>query len=95
MLAVCAFFVFRLPINQTRVHLETSPLSTVRIGGYQRVSAKVRIPHVSSRTYNELEVFTYPAWWLALHALSRMMDAEEKLEALRTTMRTAGGLNQD
>lgn len=63
---------------------------------HELVSAVVRVPPVSSTIgdTDEQSVFTYPAWWLALHALSRMVDAEDALKALRNAMHMTGRLNQ-
>lgn len=88
------YFLVRLPIHQTRIHLETSLLTRIIPEEDQLVSAKVRIPPLYSGTGDKQEVFTYPAWWLALHALNRMVDAEDELKALRTAMRITGHLNQ-
>lgn len=47
------------------------------------VSAQVSIPPLDRTTDNRPSVDTYAASWLALHALNRIVDAEEELEYLR------------
>lgn len=81
-------------MNQTRIHLETSPLSRVIPEDHQLVSAEVEIPAFNWWTGKQQMIFAYPAWWLALHALSRMLDAEEELESHRVAITAAGRPNQ-
>lgn len=66
-------------MNKTRIHLEDSPLFKV-IPEEHRIEVDVPLPPLATRTDGEQKVFTYPACWLALHALSRMLDAEQTLE---------------
>lgn len=69
----------RLPIDETWIHQEDSPLFKV-IPRDDRVLAEIELPRLDTNGRQEIrEVFTYPACWLVLHALSRMVDAEEEL----------------
>lgn len=69
-------------MNETRIHLETSPLFKV-IPEEHWVPAPVSIPPLDIMADSRPGVETYAASWLALHALSRMVDAEEELEYLK------------